>query len=104
MPLPPATRTTQKTRSLQCLAPKAKFAPRIFGTSPGTYGAGVEDLLSRGEWGVREEIGRAYLDATSHAYGGAEGEAISAPGAFEGRIAEADLLVPTGGDPGRDIL
>ncbi|MDX8522536.1 cobaltochelatase subunit CobN [Mesorhizobium dulcispinae] len=83
---------------------EGKVAPRIFGTSPGTYGAGVEDLLSRGEWGVREEIGRAYLDATSHAYGGADGEAISAPGAFEGRIAEADLLVHTGDDPGRDIL
>ncbi|RWE50178.1 MAG: cobaltochelatase subunit CobN, partial [Mesorhizobium sp.] len=83
---------------------QGKVGPRIFGTSPGTYGAGVEDLLSRGEWGVREEIGRAYLDATSHVYGGADGEAVSAPGAFEGRVAEADLLVHTGDDPGRDIL
>ncbi|MDX8532224.1 cobaltochelatase subunit CobN [Mesorhizobium sp. VK25A] len=83
---------------------QGKVGPRIFGTSPGTYGAGVEDLLSRGEWGAREEIGRAYLDATSHAYGGADGESIAAPGAFEGRIAEADLLVHTGDDPGRDIL
>ncbi|MER9893592.1 cobaltochelatase subunit CobN [Mesorhizobium sp. M0119] len=81
-----------------------KISPRIFGTSPGTYGAGVEDLLSSGDWAVREEIGRAYLAATSHAYGGSEGEGISAPGAFEGRIAEADLLVHTGDDPGRDIL
>ncbi|MER8863557.1 cobaltochelatase subunit CobN [Mesorhizobium sp. M0751] len=81
-----------------------KISPRIYGTSPGTYGAGVEDLLSGGTWAVREEIGRAYLDATSHAYGGAEGEGVSAPGAFEGRIAEADLLVHTGDDPGRDIL
>ncbi|MER8587840.1 cobaltochelatase subunit CobN [Mesorhizobium sp. M1338] len=81
-----------------------RISPRIFGTSPGTYGAGVEDLLSSGDWAAREEIGRAYLDATSHAYGGAEGEGISAPGAFEGRIAEADLLVHTGDDPGRDIL
>ncbi|MER9710266.1 cobaltochelatase subunit CobN [Mesorhizobium sp. M0174] len=81
-----------------------KISPRIFGTSPGTYGAGVEDMLSSGDWSAREEIGRAYLDATSHAYGGAEGEGISAPGAFEGRIAEADLLVHTGDDPGRDIL
>ncbi|CDX29728.1 Cobaltochelatase, CobN subunit (fragment) [Mesorhizobium plurifarium] len=83
---------------------QGKVGPRIFGTSPGTYGAGVEDLLSRGEWGGREEIGRAYLDATSHAYGGADGEAVAAQGAFEGRIAEADLLVHTGDDPGRDIL
>ncbi|WP_027155011.1 cobaltochelatase subunit CobN [Mesorhizobium sp. WSM2561] len=81
-----------------------KASPRIFGTSPGTYGAGVEALLSSGDWAAREEIGRAYLDATSHAYGGADGEAISAPGAFEGRVAEADLLVHTGDDPGRDIL
>jgi cobaltochelatase CobN len=81
-----------------------KISPRIFGTSPGTYGAGVEDLLSGGDWAAREEIGRAYLDATSHAYGGAEGEGVSVPGAFEDRISEADLLVHTGDDPGRDIL
>ncbi|TIO38973.1 MAG: hypothetical protein E5X98_29225, partial [Mesorhizobium sp.] len=49
---------------------QGKIGPRIFGTSPGTYGAGVEELLSRGEWSAREEIGRAYLEATSHAYGG----------------------------------
>ena len=47
---------------------------RIFGSSPGTYGAGPEDLLSAGDWHAREELGRAYLDAASHAYGGAEGE------------------------------
>ena len=38
---------------------------RIFGSCPGTYGAGVEDMLARGEWSAREEIGRAYLDAAS---------------------------------------
>ncbi|WP_365963225.1 cobaltochelatase subunit CobN [Mesorhizobium sp.] len=81
-----------------------KLSPRIFGTSPGTYGAGVEDILSSGNWAAREEIGRAYLDATSHAYGGAKGEGVSVPGVFETRIAEADLLVHTGDDPGRDIL
>ncbi|MER8637235.1 cobaltochelatase subunit CobN [Mesorhizobium sp. M1365] len=81
-----------------------KISPRIFGTSPGTYGAGVEDLLSSGDWAAREEIGRTYLAATSHAYGGSEGKGISAPGAFEERLAEADLLVHTGDDPGRDIL
>ncbi|CAM5423093.1 cobaltochelatase CobN [Aquamicrobium terrae] len=78
--------------------------PRIFGSSPGTYGAGVESLLAGGGWQSREEIGHAYLDAASHAYGGAEGEGTRAPGAFAGRVAEADLLVHSGDDPGRDIL
>ena len=78
--------------------------PRVFGSSPGTYGAGLESLLSGGEWERREELGRAYLDAASHAYGGAEGEGSAVPGAFAERVAEADLLVHTGDDPGRDIL
>ena len=77
---------------------------RIFGSSPGTYGAGVEDILASGDWAAREDIGKAYLEAASHAYGGADGEGIAAPGAFAGRIGEADLLMHTGDDPTRDIL
>jgi cobaltochelatase CobN len=81
-----------------------KVEPRIFGSSPGTYGAGLESLLAGGEWDRREDLGRAYLDAASHAYGGPEGEGFSAPNAFADRIAGADLLVHSGDDPGRDIL
>lgn len=81
-----------------------RIEPRIFGSSPGTYGAGLEAMLASGEWERREDLGRAYLEAASHAYGGAEGEGSAAPGAFADRIAEADLLVHTGDDPGRDIL
>jgi cobaltochelatase CobN len=81
-----------------------KRPSRIFGSSPGTYGAGIESLLASGDWQEREEIGRAYLDATSFAFGGAEGEGAHNPGAFAERVAEADLLVHTGDDPGRDIL
>ena len=77
---------------------------RIFGSSPGTYGAGLEDLLASGDWSDRGELGRAYLDAASHAYGGAGGDGVAAPGAFAERIAGADLLVHSGDDPGRDIL
>ena len=77
---------------------------RIYGSSPGTYGAGLEDLLSGGNWQDREELGRAYLDAASHAYGGADGDGEARPGAFAERIAGADLLVHSGDDPARDLL
>jgi cobaltochelatase CobN len=77
---------------------------RIFGSSPGTYGAGPEDLLSSGNWQARNELGHAYLDAASHAYGGADGEGVSMPGLFADRVADADLLIHSGDDPGRDIL
>ena len=81
-----------------------KPLPRIFGSSPGTYGSGAEELLASGDWTTREEIGRAYLDAASHAYGGAGGEASEAPGGFARQVAEADLLLHSGDDAGRDIL
>src|SRR5579862_6769048 len=75
---------------------------RIFGTAPGVYGSGVEDLIGRDADG--ESIGAAYLAAASHAYGGADGEASAAPGAFRRQVARADALVHTSDDPGRDLL
>src|SRR5262245_6899897 len=75
---------------------------RIFGTAPGVYGAGVEDLLGRGI--DRRKLGENYLAAGSHAYGGAEGDAVAAPGGFEARIAAADVLVHSAEDPARDLL
>jgi cobaltochelatase CobN len=75
---------------------------RIFGTAPGVYGAGVEDLIGRDT--DNETIGAAYLAAASHAYGGADGEAGAAPGAFARQVAVADALVHTSDDPARDLL
>jgi cobaltochelatase CobN len=86
-------------------AANGKTAPRldrIFGTAPGVYGSGVEDLLGHGA--DTESIGAAYLTAASHAYGGADGEGDVAPGAFAQRVADADALVHTSDDPGRDLL
>jgi len=75
---------------------------RIFGTAPGSYGAGIENLLGRDT--AADTIGAAYLAAASHAYGGADGEAGAAPGLFAQRVGGADMLVHTGDDPGRDLL
>jgi cobaltochelatase CobN len=75
---------------------------RIFGTAPGAYGSGVEDLLGRDV--EAESVGAAYLAAASHSYGGAAAEGSEAPGAFAQRIAGTDILVHPGDDPGRDLL
>ena len=44
----------------EALRMSGKPPRRVFGSSPGTYGAGIEDLLASGKWEAREEIGRAY--------------------------------------------
>jgi cobaltochelatase CobN len=75
---------------------------RIFGTAPGAYGAGVEDFLGRDL--DRAQVGSAYLAAVSHSYGGSDGDATLAPGAFEARVATADMLVHSTEDPVRDLL
>ena len=80
----------------------APHLDRIFGTAPGAYGSGVEDLIGRDA--TTESIGAAYLAAASHAYAGADGEASTAPGAFAQRVAGADALVHTSDDPARDLL
>ena len=77
---------------------------RIFGSAPGTYGAGVEERLASGDWGERAELGRAYLAAGAFAFGGADGEGREAGGAFAERVAAAEMLLHAGDDPGRDIL
>ncbi len=75
---------------------------RIFGTAPGVYGSGIEDLF--GGHADRQTIGAAYLAAASHSYGGAAGEGGATPGDFAQRVATADILVHPSDDPGRDLL
>ena len=75
---------------------------RIFGTAPGVYGSGVEDLPGRDS--DASAVGTAYLAAASYAYSGADGEAGAAPGAFARQVADADALVHPSDDPGRDLL
>src|SRR5262249_25595719 len=75
---------------------------RIFGSAPGTYGSGIEQLL--GADITTDEFGTAYLAAASYAYGGAEGHAAAVPSGFAARIAYANLLVHSGDDPARDLL
>jgi cobaltochelatase CobN len=75
---------------------------RIFGTAPGAYGSGIEELLGRETDAAA--IGAAYLAATSHAYGGAAGDGRDAAQAFVQRVVSADALIHPSDDPGRDLL
>lgn len=65
---------------------------RIYGAAPGLYGAGVSDLLARGDWDARAELGRDYLEASASAYGqGLDGVADQA--GFAERVRSADAFL-----------
>jgi cobaltochelatase CobN len=64
---------------------------RIFGGAPQTYGAGIAEQIASDDWQERDDLGRAYIDAGSYAYSGAD--ALYARKDFEARVAGADALV-----------
>jgi len=75
---------------------------RVFGSAPGTYGAGVSAQALDGEWETKDDLGRTYLDGTSHAFGGA-GEA-HADESFPQRVGQAEAFVHVSDVAERDIL
>jgi cobaltochelatase CobN len=48
---------------------------RVFGCPPGTYGAGVAELVEAKAWKTQNDLGEAYIRYSAHAYGkGSYGE------------------------------
>ncbi len=76
---------------------------RIFGAAPGQYGIGLSRKLAAGDWRQRDELGEAYLQATSHAYG-VDAEATPAASEFRVRVAEADAFLHIQDLPDQDVL
>jgi len=42
---------------------------RIFGTKPGSYGAGLSQLIDTGNWNSADDLGKVYLEWGGYAYG-----------------------------------
>lgn len=42
---------------------------RVFGCPPGTYGAGVKELVESKQWQNQEDLGNAYIHFSGYAYG-----------------------------------
>ena len=74
---------------------------RVYGAAPGRYGAGAGGLALDGAWDNRDDLGRAYLDATAYAYGGATDEADAG---FAARVGQADAYVHAFDVAERDLL
>ena len=76
---------------------------RVFGAAPGRFGAGAGGLALDGSWSDATDLGAAYLDASSHAFGGADAAGAPDPG-FAARVAAAEAFIHVSDVAGRDIL
>jgi cobaltochelatase CobN len=82
---------------------KGESLARVFGSAPGTYGAGAAEVALDSIWTNRDDLAKAYMQASSHAYG-RDDNAEPALREFEARVAAADALVHPQDDRERDLL
>jgi cobaltochelatase CobN len=65
---------------------------RVFGCPPGSYGAGVSELVESKNWKTPEDLGNSYIRYSSHAYGeGSYGN--QKPAAFRTHLSRMDVTV-----------
>ena len=65
---------------------------RVFGCPPGTYGAGVSELIVSKNWQTQEDLGNNYIRYSSHAYGtGSYGN--QKPQAYRRMLSRMDVTV-----------
>ncbi len=75
---------------------------RLFGSAPGQYGSGLEDLLSSRQQSSPEKLAKAYIQAGGFAYGGnKEGQAT---GDFQTLLQKLDGVVQNQDNREFDIL
>ena len=65
---------------------------RVFGCPPGTYGAGVAELVESKQWETQADLGNNYIRHSGHAYGrGSYG--LARADAFRRNLARMDVTV-----------
>ena len=65
---------------------------RVFGDAPGSYGCGVNTLITNGRWKTVEDLGGSYIDHGCFGYGkGYDGRPM--PGLFRKRMGQLDVAV-----------
>ena len=76
---------------------------RVFGSAPGSYGAGLQGMIDSGQWRERGDLAAAYLAGGGYAYGaGREGEAAGER--FAARLAGAEAVVQNQDNREHDLL
>ncbi|MBV1837765.1 cobaltochelatase subunit CobN [Acetobacter estunensis] len=85
------------------LAEGALVPSRVFGSAPGTYGAGVEEALQSGAWTDRSELGEAYLAANDWTYDREQDVRRERDGLAR-QIGQAEVILHTQDHAETDIL
>jgi cobaltochelatase CobN len=76
---------------------------RVFGSAPGSYGAGLQSLFDHGNWQTDGDLSNAYVGGSAHAYGqGSDG--VPAAGALVRRLAAMNVVLQNQDSREHDLL
>ncbi len=76
---------------------------RVFGSKPGSYGAGLQALIDEKGWTERADLAEAYMAWGSYAYGAGE-EGTAERGLFEERLRSVEAVVQNQDNREHDLL
>ncbi len=105
---PIATRMAEEIRELEFRGSGSDEArhlagQRVFGSRPGTYGAGLQALIDEKLWAERAELARAYVVWGAYSYGAAE-HGTPAEATFLRRLARIEAVVHNQDNREHDLL
>ncbi|HIK51619.1 MAG TPA: cobaltochelatase subunit CobN, partial [Oscillatoriales cyanobacterium M59_W2019_021] len=112
---PLAAKVRQETQSWQELGlteteAKARSRYRIFGSKPGAYGAGLQGLIEAQNWTDDRDLAQAYINWSCYAYTKTNNPnspnigGVSAPEAFEKRLAQMQIVLHNQDNREHDLL
>jgi len=84
-------------------ASKGAESHRVFGSKPGAYGAGLQAMIDERLWNDQADLGDAYLEWGSYAYGKND-QGTAARGAMEAQLSRVDAIVQNQDNREHDIL
>ncbi|MBS3849409.1 cobaltochelatase subunit CobN [Devosia sp. BSSL-BM10] len=76
---------------------------RIFGSKPGTYGAGLNALIDSGNWSTKADLGKQALEWGQYAYG-ARATGIPERDRFAARLSDIDAVIHNQDNREHDLL
>jgi cobaltochelatase CobN len=112
---PLAAQVQKETQNWQALglteeAAKERSRYRIFGSKPGAYGAGLQGLIEAQNWTDDRDLAAAYINWSGYAYTKTQNSSaqniggISAPEAFEKRLAQLQIVLHNQDNREHDLL
>ncbi|OUR99121.1 cobaltochelatase subunit CobN [Gammaproteobacteria bacterium 42_54_T18] len=76
---------------------------RIFGSKPGSYGAGLQGLIDERLWDTKEDLAQAYINWGGYAYSQADKGKVAFQ-AFASRLSEIDVIIQNQDNREHDLL